>query len=104
MFGDTQRLAMKDLFKRRARSTPHRLAVLNQLERSPQGGSKHCFGRSQGPMKVNLPEHVITCLQVFLDREYPTRRDMNAIPLLVDLKRIDNPFEIVQTILCAGHQ
>src|SRR6266481_9803518 len=96
MLGDTQWLSMKDLFKRRARCTPDQLTVFNQLECPPQGRPKHCFGRSQSPMKVNLSEHVITRLQVFLDREYSSRGDVNAIALLVDLKRIDDPFEIVQ--------
>src|SRR5258707_9216381 len=104
MLGDAQRLSTKDLFKRRAHRAPDRLALLNQLERPAQGGSENCFGRSQGPVKVDLSEHVVTRLQVFLDCKYSTCGDINAIALLVDLKRVDDPFEIVQTVFRARHQ
>src|SRR5256885_16592612 len=102
MFGNAQRLPMQDLFKRSARRTPDRLASLHQLERPAQGGPEYRFSRSQSAMKVNLSKHVVASLQVFFHRKNSPGRDIDTIALLVDLKRIDDPFEIVQTILTPG--
>src|SRR5258708_7867525 len=104
MFGDAQCLSMQNLFKRRARCTPNRLALLDQFERPAQGGPEYCFSRSQSAMKVNLSKHVIARLEIFFNRIDSTGGDINTIALLIDLKRVDDPFEIVQAILCPGHQ
>jgi len=48
-------------------------------------------------MEVNLSEHIVTRLQIFLDGKDSPRSDENPIAVFVDLKRIDNPFEIVET-------
>src|SRR6267378_3126215 len=104
MLGDAQRLSMQDLFKRRARPTPDRLALLDQFERPAQGGPEYCFSRSQSAMKVNLSKHVVARLEIFFNRIDSTGRNINTIALLIDLKRVDDPFEIVQAILGPSHQ
>src|SRR2546430_894309 len=89
MFGDAQCLSSQNLFKRSARSAPDGLAFLHQLERPAQGGPEHRFSRSQGAVKVDLSKHVVARLEIFFDRKDSTGSDINAIALLVDLKRVD---------------
>src|SRR6266550_737786 len=98
VFSDAQCLTAQDLFKRSAWRTPDGRARLNQLKRPAQGGPEHRFRRSQGPMKVNLAKHVVARLKVFFNRENSPRGHIDTIAFLVDLKRVDDPFEIVQTV------
>src|SRR6266850_2164976 len=104
MLGDAQRLSMQNLFKRRALNAPDRLALLDQFEGPAQSGLEYCFSRSQSAMKVNLSKHVVARLEIFFNRIDSTGGDINTTALLIDLKRVDDPFEIVQAILCPGHQ
>ena len=55
-------------------------------------------------MKVDLAEHVVTRLQVFLDRIKSTRLYVDSIHRLVDCERVDDPLQIVDPVLRAGHE
>src|SRR5258706_9794139 len=104
MFGDAERLAPQDFFKCRTGGGPDRRSLSDQLERPAESGPEDSFCRSQGPVKINLAKHVVAGLEVFFNRIDPPRRDVDAIALLIYLKRIDNPLEIIETILCPGHK
>ena len=104
MLGDVQSLTTQHLFKRRSGRTPNRGAFFNQLQRSQQRRSQNSFCRTQGPMKINLPKHVVARLQILFDRKDTTGRHINAIALLIDLERIDDPLQVVETILRSSHQ
>src|SRR3977135_1984901 len=104
MFRGGQWLPMQDFFKRRARRGPDGLAFLNQFERSTQRGSEHGLSRSQRPVKIDLSKHVVAGLEIFFNCIDATRGDIDSIACLVDLKRVDDPLEIVKTVLSPGHQ
>jgi len=55
-------------------------------------------------MKVYLPEHVIPRLQVLFHGVKPLRLDIDPVGLLIDVERVEDPFQVIDAILCAGHK
>ena len=104
VFTHSQRFSPQDLFKRSARSVPNFLAFVEQVQRTSHDRSQHSFRRSESSMEVDLAKHVVARLQVFFDCINAARLHVNSIGSLVDCESIDDPLEIVDSILRPGHQ
>src|SRR5690606_36000884 len=62
------------------------------------------FRRTQSPVKVDLPIHIIPCLQIIFDGVYAACRNEKTVVFLVYFQRFKDPFQVEDAVFDPSHQ
>src|SRR5581483_9968517 len=93
----------KDLSNQRTGRLDVQQPSFQQLQSTIQNGDKNGFGRPQRAVEVDLTKHIISGLQILFDSIKTFVRDVYSL-FVVNLERVQNPLQVIDSIFRARHQ